>query len=45
MLAGVVDCFAVYTGFARRESVVAKADVELGSFGELQVKVMGASRG
>lgn len=39
MLVGVADTFAAYTGFARRESVVVKADMELGSFAEL-TKVM-----
>ena len=45
MLVGVADCFAAYTGFARRESVIARADMELGSFGELEVKVMGEGGG
>ena len=40
MLAGVADTFAAYTGFARRESVVAKADVEVRSFVELQKQVV-----
>jgi len=41
MLVGVADTFAAYTGFARRESVVAKADVELRSFDELKRQVLG----
>lgn len=41
MLVGVADVFAAYTGFARRESVVAKADMELGSFADLEKLVAG----
>lgn len=35
MLVGVADKFAAYIGFARRESVVARADMEIQSFSEL----------
>lgn len=42
MLVGVADKFAAYTGFARRESVVAKADLETRSFTELEEQVRGA---
>ena len=34
-LRGTVDVFAAYIGFARREPVVALADLEIGSFAEL----------
>ena len=44
MLVGVVDKFAAYTGFARRLSVVARADLEIASFEELRKIVLG-SRG
>lgn len=35
-LRSIADTFAAFTGFARRPSVVANADVELGSFAELE---------
>ena len=35
-LRSIADTFAAFTGFARREVVVANADVELGSFAELE---------
>jgi phosphoserine phosphatase len=35
MLVGVADTFAAYIGFARRESVVARADMEIQSFAAL----------
>jgi phosphoserine phosphatase len=38
----VVDTFAAYTGFARRENVVAQADVVLDSFAELAALVLGS---
>jgi phosphoserine phosphatase len=38
---GVADRFAAFTGFARRESVVAQADLEIGSFAELERVVLG----
>ena len=41
MLVGVADKFAAYVGFARRESVVARADMEIGSFAELAGIVCG----
>ena len=41
MLVGVADKFAAYTGFARRESVVANADAEVRSFVEVQRRVLG----
>jgi HAD superfamily phosphoserine phosphatase-like hydrolase len=41
MLVGVVDKFAAYIGFARRETVVARADMEIGSFAELAGVVCG----
>ncbi len=44
MLVGVVDKFAAYTGFARRLSVVARADLEIAGFEELRKIVLG-SRG
>jgi phosphoserine phosphatase len=40
-LVGVVDTFAVYTGFARRPSVAALADLEIGGFAELERAVCG----
>ena len=36
----IADTFAAFTGFARRPSVVANADVELGSFAELEKLVL-----
>jgi phosphoserine phosphatase len=36
----VVDCFAAFVGFARRENVVAKADVVVESFAELAAIVL-----
>jgi phosphoserine phosphatase len=42
-LAGVVDSFAAYTGFARRPNVVAVADREIRSFAELEKVVRGSS--
>lgn len=39
-LRSVADTFAAFTGFARRPSVVANADVELGSFAELENLVL-----
>lgn len=39
------DAFAAYVGFARRENVVARADVVLTSFAQLADLVLGASRG
>ena len=45
MLAGVADTFAAYTGFARRDGVVAKADMELRSFAEVEKAVIGGLRG
>jgi len=39
-LRSIADTFAAYTGFARRPSVVANADVELGSFAELEKLVL-----
>jgi len=41
MLVGVADTFAAYTGFARRASVVARADMELESFAEIAKIVSG----
>jgi phosphoserine phosphatase len=41
MLVGVADKFAAYTGFARRVTVVSRADMEIGSFAELQMVVCG----
>ena len=41
MLVGVADKFAAYTGFARRESVVARAELVVGSFAELEEMVEG----
>jgi HAD superfamily phosphoserine phosphatase-like hydrolase len=41
MLVGVADQFAAFTGFARRESVVARADLETRSFDELKRQVLG----
>lgn len=35
-LRSIADTFAAFTGFARRPSVVANADVEIGSFAELE---------
>jgi hypothetical protein len=32
----IVDMFAAYVGFARRANVIAVADLEIGSFGELE---------
>jgi hypothetical protein len=40
-LVGVVDTFAVYTGFARRASVAALAALEIPSFPALQRAVLG----
>jgi phosphoserine phosphatase len=37
----VVDAFAAYTGFVRRESVVGRADFSVDSFAALQVLVFG----
>lgn len=45
MLAGVADKFAAYVGFARRESVVERADMEIGSFAELASVVCGTMEG
>jgi phosphoserine phosphatase len=39
-LRSLVDTFAAFTGFARRETVIANADVELGSFAELEKLVL-----
>jgi phosphoserine phosphatase len=39
-LRSIADTFAAFTGFARRPSVVANADVELGSFAELEKLVL-----
>jgi phosphoserine phosphatase len=39
-LRSIADTFAAYIGFARRPSVVANADVELGSFAELEKLVL-----
>jgi hypothetical protein len=36
-----VDRFAVFTGFARREAVVAVADQEIASFAQLAITVLG----
>lgn len=36
----VVDCFAAYVGFVRRENVVAKADVTIASFAALAAIVL-----
>lgn len=41
-LAGTVDTFAVYTGFARRASVAALASLEISSFSVLARTVLGA---
>ena len=41
-LRSIADTFAAFTGFARREHVVANADVELGSFAELEKLVLKA---
>ena len=41
MLVGVADKFAAYTGFARRASVIARADLETRSFDELKRQVLG----
>ena len=41
-LAGVVDRFAAFTGFARRANVVAVADLEVASFARLEQIVTGA---
>lgn len=41
-LRSIADTFAAFTGFARRETVVANADVELGSFAELEKLVLQA---
>ena len=41
MLVGVADRFAAYTGFARRASVVARADLEIASFAEMAKIVCG----
>jgi phosphoserine phosphatase len=41
MLVGVVDAFAAYTGFARRENVTAVAQLEVRSFRELARAVLG----
>lgn len=43
MLVGVVDTFAAYTGFARRPSVVAAAQLEIASFPDLEQLVAGPS--
>jgi hypothetical protein len=37
----VVDRFAAFTGFVRRESVVREADLEIASFAELTAFVLG----
>ena len=42
-LVGTVDKFALFTGFARRERVAALADLEIGSFAELERTVCGGS--
>ena len=39
-LRSIADTFAAFTGFARRESVVANADVVVGSFAELETLVL-----
>jgi len=41
MLVGTADKFAAYIGFARRESVVARADMHIASFAELATIVVG----
>jgi phosphoserine phosphatase len=41
-LVGVADKFAAYTGFARRPSVTAVADLEIESFSELERIVVGS---
>ena len=40
-LVGVVDCFAAFTGFARRANVVAVADIEVPTFAKLERIVSG----
>lgn len=44
LLQGVADTFAAYTGFARRQSVIARADMEVRSFPELERLVLGSAR-
>jgi hypothetical protein len=44
MLVGVADKFGAYIGFARRESVVARADMEVRSFADLAKVVRGEQR-
>jgi hypothetical protein len=39
-MAEAADTFAAYTGFARRESVVARAAFEIASFADLQKQVL-----
>ena len=41
----IADTFAAFTGFARRSSVVAHADLELASFAELEKAVLGRAEG
>jgi phosphoserine phosphatase len=43
MLVGVVDVFAAYTGFARRENVTAVAQLEVRSFGAVESVVLGGA--
>jgi phosphoserine phosphatase len=40
-LTGVVDCFAAFTGFARRPNVVAVADLDIPTFARLEQIVTG----
>jgi phosphoserine phosphatase len=42
VMRGVVDRFAAYTGFARRENVVSQADVVIESFLQLGALVLGS---
>jgi phosphoserine phosphatase len=41
----IADRFAAFTGFARRQSVVANADLELASFAELEKAVLSGDTG
>ena len=43
-LKGIVDAFAAYVGFARRANVIAVADLEIGSFDELERVVLEGAR-
>jgi phosphoserine phosphatase len=44
-LRGVTAAFAAFTGFARRESVVARADLEIRSFADLETVVLRGAGG